>query len=175
VIGYVLATIALIPVTPLLLIGTAQLGILQTIGLTMLSATIGATVSFFVAHYFGQMLHHTKPVERLYQFVSKYDTALSDRGVQYTALLRLSLLFPFGALNYALGLSRISYVHFIIGTIVGIFPAVVVYAVLGGAFFSQNPLIGIIAALGCLGALFISMRHSVRYMRTADVEDGEEI
>ena len=52
-----------------------------------------------------------------------YYRSLDRHGIVTVVLLHFMLVVPFVGINYALGLTRIRYRDFIIGTVVGLFPA----------------------------------------------------
>ena len=46
-------------------------------------------------------------------------------------LMRLSIIFPYDALGYASGLTKIKYRDFILGTMLGILPEMTLYSFMG--------------------------------------------
>ena len=70
---------------------------------TVLGATIGACGAFWVARIMGRGF-----VEKLAKGKLKtFDDSAAEHGIQVMLFLRLVPLFPFNALNYAAGLSKI--------------------------------------------------------------------
>ena len=65
-----------------------------------------------------------KPLENL-------DQAVASEGLKIVLLLRLSAIFPFTFLNYALGLTKISFKDFLLASIIGMFPGTLLYVYLG--------------------------------------------
>ena len=63
-------------------------------------------------------------------------------------LLRLSPLFPFSLLNYVLGLTKVSFRDYVLGSWLGMFPATVLYVYLGSLVTSLGDLSGSRSASG---------------------------
>jgi uncharacterized membrane protein YdjX (TVP38/TMEM64 family) len=54
-------------------------------------------------------------------------------GFKIVLLLRLSPVFPFNFLNYALGLTRVSFGHYALASLIGMIPAGLMYVYFGSA------------------------------------------
>ena len=59
------------------------------------------------------------------------DEAIGREGAKIVFLLRLSPLFPFNFLNYALGLTRVKFWPYVFVSWIGMLPATVLYVYLG--------------------------------------------
>jgi uncharacterized membrane protein YdjX (TVP38/TMEM64 family) len=59
------------------------------------------------------------------------DAAVAERGFRVVLLLRLSPLFPFNLLNYALGLTRVRPRDYVLASFLGMLPGTVLYVYLG--------------------------------------------
>lgn len=66
------------------------------------------------------------------------DDAVGRQGFKIVALLRLSPLFPFNLLNYALGLTRVRLRDFVLASWLGMLPGTVLYVYLGSLLTSVN-------------------------------------
>jgi len=96
---------------------------------TVLGATIGACGAFWVARIMGRGF-----VEKLAKGKLKtFDDSAAEHGIQVMLFLRLVPLFPFNVLNYAAGLSKIRFMDYLIGTLVGIIPGTFAYVYLGSS------------------------------------------
>ena len=62
-----------------------------------------------------------------------FDDSAAEHGIQVMLFLRLVPLFPFNVLNYAAGLSKIRFMDYLIGTLVGIIPGTFAYVYLGSS------------------------------------------
>lgn len=70
------------------------------------------------------------------------DDAVSDSGFRVVFLLRLSPVFPFNLLNYALGLTRVRLRDFALASFVGMLPGTFLYVYLGSAVTNVAELVG---------------------------------
>ncbi len=68
------------------------------------------------------------------------DAAIGRNGFKIVSLLRLSPVFPFNLLNYALGLTRVGFRDFVLGSFVGMLPGTILYVYLGSLVTSVSAL-----------------------------------
>jgi uncharacterized membrane protein YdjX (TVP38/TMEM64 family) len=128
VIGYVIGTIALVPGSLLTLAAGALFGITRGTVLAFVSATLGASLAFLISRYLAR-----GEVERRLAGDQRFlaiDRAIREQGRTIVLLLRLSPLFPFNLLNYALGLTQVRLVDFVIASI-GMLPGTLLYVYCG--------------------------------------------
>ncbi len=126
--GYVLATLAFVPGSLLTLAAGAVFGLWQGTALVLAAATTGATLAFLVARYVARSSVERR-VARNPRF-GAIDRAVAAEGRKVVFLLRLSPLFPFNLLNYALGLTRVSFLDYFLASI-GMLPGTFLYVYLG--------------------------------------------
>ena len=69
------------------------------------------------------------------------DEAVGREGFKIVALLRLSPLFPFSVLNYALGLTRVRLRDFVLASWLGMLPGTALYVYLGSLFTNVGDLL----------------------------------
>jgi uncharacterized membrane protein YdjX (TVP38/TMEM64 family) len=125
---YVVACVLAIPGSILTLAAGAIFGIGLGVALAFGGALLGSTAAFVVARYAARGL-----VERRLGTdprVASLDQAIAGRGRLIVFLLRLSPVFPFSLLNYALGLTKVSLVDYVIGG-VGMLPGTLLYVYYG--------------------------------------------
>lgn len=103
--GYAIATVALVPGSLLTLAAGAVFGLGKGVVTVFLGATIGATMAFLISRYVARSWVEQR-LERHQRF-TVIDAAIGEQGLKIVALLRLSPVFPFNMLNYALGLTRV--------------------------------------------------------------------
>ena len=103
--GYALATVAFVPGSLLTLAAGAIFGLVKGTALVFVAATLGASVAFLVARYRRSRTDRTAP-GRATSDSPPIDRAVAAEGRKIVLLLRLSPVFPFNLLNYALGLTR---------------------------------------------------------------------
>ena len=131
--GYITATVAFIPGSILTLAAGAIFGLVQGTAIVFVGATLGASAAFLVARYGAR-----SAIERRLQGQSKFeviDHAVGREGLKIVFLLRLSPVFPFNLLNYALGLTRVRFRDYFIAS-VGMLPASFLYVYYGKALGS---------------------------------------
>lgn len=126
---YTLATIFFLPGSIITLAGGALFGPVWGTLYNLLGATLGATISFWIARYLGADWVDAKTGGRLKQLKQ----GVEGEGWKFVAFVRLVPLFPFNALNYALGLTRISSWHYVIASFIFMLPGGFAYTYLGYA------------------------------------------
>ena len=126
--GYAVAVVAFVPGSLLTLAGGATFGLVRGVAYVWLAATLGAVLAFLVAR------HLARPwVEQRVAADSRFaaiDGAIASQGGRIVFLLRLSPLFPFSLLNYALGLTRVRFRDYTIASL-GMLPGTVLYVYYG--------------------------------------------
>ncbi|MFP2905095.1 TVP38/TMEM64 family protein [Pyxidicoccus sp. 3LFB2] len=125
---YSVATLLLLPTTPFTVVAGVLYGPWGGGALLLLLSLGVDLVAFYVARF------ARGPFEGMrdrFPGLARLDEALGEGGFGAVCLLRLSPLAPYGVLNYALGLTRVSPAAFLAGTAVGSLPATVLFLVLG--------------------------------------------
>jgi uncharacterized membrane protein YdjX (TVP38/TMEM64 family) len=125
---YALATVLFIPGSILTLAGGALFGWASGVVYVFLAAVLGSSLAFLIARYGArgwveQKLGSSPRFEAL-------DRAVGDQGLKITFLLRLSPVFPFNFLNYALGLTRVGLRDYVVAS-VGMLPSTFLYVYSG--------------------------------------------
>jgi uncharacterized membrane protein YdjX (TVP38/TMEM64 family) len=148
-IAYLVATVLLVPGSLLTLAAGALFGIARGAALVMVAATAGASAAFLIARY----LARERVAQRMQQYprFAAIDRAIGASGWKIVVLLRLSPLFPFNLLNYALGLTGVRFVEYLAACL-AMLPGTLLYVYYGRV-------IGDVAALAA-GA---GVRHGAAY------------
>ncbi len=126
---YALATVLFLPGSVLTLAGGALFGPVWGTLYNLTGATIGATLAFLVARYLASDWVEQKSGGRLKQLKE----GVEKEGWRFVAFVRLVPLFPFNLLNYALGLTRIKFLHYLVASYICMLPGAVAYTYLGYA------------------------------------------
>ena len=126
--GYVLATVAFVPGSVLTLGAGAIFGLGQGVVLVFIGATLGASAAFLVSRYVARTAIERR-LARNPRFTA-IDRAVEAEGRRIVFLLRLSPVFPFNLLNYALGLTRIRFRDFLVASL-GMLPGTELYVYYG--------------------------------------------
>ncbi len=127
--AYALATVLFLPGSVLTLAGGALFGPVWGTLYNLTGATIGAGLAFLVARYLASDWVEQKSGGRLKQLKE----GVEKEGWRFVAFVRLVPLFPFNLLNYALGLTRIKFLHYLAASYICMLPGAVAYTYLGYA------------------------------------------
>lgn len=126
---YALAAVLFLPGSVLTLAGGALFGPLWGTLWNLTGATLGAAIAFLIARYFGADWVARRAGPRL----ARLNDGVSAEGWRFVAFTRLVPVFPFNLLNYALGLTRIPFVAYILATWIFMLPGALAYTWLGHA------------------------------------------
>ncbi|WP_144416084.1 TVP38/TMEM64 family protein [Calothrix sp. 336/3] len=125
---YILATVAFLPGSILTLGAGVVFGVVWGSLYVFLGATLGATAAFLVGRYLARNWVSQKIAGN-----SKFaaiDTAVGREGFKIVLLTRLSPIFPFNLLNYALGITGVSLKDYFLASI-GMLPGTIMYVYIG--------------------------------------------
>lgn len=126
---YALATVLFLPGSILTLAGGALFGPFFGTFYSLTGASIGATLAFLVARYLASDWVRRKAGDKLTKMIN----GVEEEGWKFVAFTRLVPLFPFNLLNYALGLTRINFLHYVVTTYICMLPGAFAYTWLGYA------------------------------------------
>ena len=126
---YAVATVLFLPGAVLTLAGGALFGPLWGTLWNLTGATVGAALAFLIARHLGADWVARRAGPRL----QRLNEGVASEGWRFVAFVRLVPLFPFNLLNYALGLTRISFVTYLLATWVFMLPGAFAYTWLGHA------------------------------------------
>jgi uncharacterized membrane protein YdjX (TVP38/TMEM64 family) len=126
---YAIGTVFFLPGSLLTLLGGALFGPYWGTFYNLTAATLGAMLSFLVARYLAADWVSKKVGGKMKQLIS----GVENEGWRFVAFTRLVPLFPFNLLNYALGLTRISFSQYSIATYICMLPGAIAYTYLGYA------------------------------------------
>lgn len=126
---YAVATVLFLPGAVLTLAGGALFGPLWGTLWNLTGATLGAALAFLISRHLGADWVARRAGPRL----QRLNEGVASEGWRFVAFVRLVPLFPFNLLNYALGLTRISFVTYLLSTWVFMLPGAFAYTWLGHA------------------------------------------
>jgi len=129
---YLVATVALVPGSLLTLGAGVLFGLLWGSLVVFVGATLGSLAAFLVGRYGLRDRVHQRWIAGDERFQA-IDRAISQQGFKIVLLMRLSPLFPFNALNYMLGLTRVSVWDYLLASI-GMLPGTIAYVYIGVSF-----------------------------------------
>ncbi|GJD77801.1 TVP38/TMEM64 family protein [Methylobacterium gregans] len=150
---FLLATLLVIPCTPLTIAGAVAFG-WWAMPIVLASATAGSLLAFLAARSVLQ-----GPVRRIIDRRPAWKAtaeAVGDGDWRLLLLMRLSPFVPFNAQNYALGITDVGIGAFLLSTVLGMLPGTVVciyLGVIGRAAGSEDPVHWISLGLGLVATL----------------------
>ena len=156
---YVVCTLLLVPRT-ILTVGAGFLfGPLQGLLWALLAINLGATLAFWLGRHLARGIVERRT--RDHGRIQALDRAVARDGWRIVALTRLTPVFPYSLLNYAYGLTKVSWHQFALGSFAGMFPGTLMLVILGtftdfAAERSDHPqglLVNILYATGVAGKL----------------------
>ncbi len=126
---YVIATVLFLPGSILTLGAGALFGVAKGFPAVWIGATIGACAAFLVGRTLARGWVARK-VEGNPKFAA-IEEAVGREGFKIVLLLRLSPVFPFNLLNYALGLTKVSFGQYALASFIGMIPGGLMYVYIG--------------------------------------------
>jgi uncharacterized membrane protein YdjX (TVP38/TMEM64 family) len=133
ILGYAVAAVAFVPGSLLTLAAGVIFGLAKGTVFTLIGATLGASGSFLIARYVARG-RIEKKIAGNARFAA-IDQAVGREGFKIVALLRLSPVFPFNLLNYALGLTKVPFLHYF-AACAAMLPGTLLYVYYGKALGS---------------------------------------
>lgn len=129
-------------------------GFLVGFFLTLLGLFFSASFAFYVSRNLGHGFVNRITIGKLLNA----NRSTKHYGLKLVFIMRLSTVFPYDVLSYAVGLTNINYKDFILGSVLGAAPEMLVYSYLGHntiGDLSKNIFIPIITliAMSLLGRL----------------------
>ena len=180
--GYAAAVVAFVPGSILTLAAGAIFGLVEGTLYVFAAAVLGSTGAFLVARH-GARAAVERRIEGDARFAA-IDRAVGQEGRKIVFLLRLSPVFPFNLLNYALGLTKVGVVDYVIAS-VGMIPGTVLYvyggkaigdvaALAGGAQIERSLADWIVIGVGLVATLVATLYVTKIARRALDEATGGE-
>ena len=126
---YIAACVAMLPASILTIGGGTLFGLVEGSVYVSIAATLGATAAFLVGRYLARDWV-TRKIGKRPAFAA-IDQAVAEEGWKIVLLTRLCPIFPFFLMNYAYGLTRVSFRHYFFATWVGIIPGTILFVYIG--------------------------------------------
>jgi uncharacterized membrane protein YdjX (TVP38/TMEM64 family) len=122
---YIVATVLMLPGLILTITAGFIFGLVAGVALVSVSSVLGATAAFLL----GRSLAREAIAGRVSAWprFAALDRAIEGRGFLIVLLVRLSPVFPFNLLNYALGLTGVKLRHYVLASWIGMLPATILY------------------------------------------------
>jgi uncharacterized membrane protein YdjX (TVP38/TMEM64 family) len=158
ILAKIIGAIILFPGAPLTLLAGATLGIFWGTIISIIGNTLGAIAAFLVARYCLRN-YVTKKIYNKYPKIEKYEGKFFKNGFMTVIFLRLIPLFPFNALNYILGVSRVSFKDYALGTFFGIIPGTLAFVYFGESLSMLSPFHIAMSVLAIAGLTYIGKHY----------------
>jgi uncharacterized membrane protein YdjX (TVP38/TMEM64 family) len=171
---YAAATVLLLPAFLLTLGAGAVYGVVQGTVLVSIGATLGAAAAFLAGRYVARdwVAQRIAGDARF----TALDDAVARDGWKIVGLTRLSPAIPFVLQNYAYGLTRVPFRHYLLASWIGMTPGILLYvylgslagdlASLGGSARARTPAEWVFYAVGLLATVAVTV-YVTRLARTA--------
>jgi uncharacterized membrane protein YdjX (TVP38/TMEM64 family)/rhodanese-related sulfurtransferase len=174
---FAVGTLAIVPGLIFALAGGALFGPVWGSLWNLVGATIGSTLAFLIARYLAGDLVTRKAGGLLGRLIDGVDA----EGWRFVAFVRLVPLFPFNLSNYALGLTRIPLLQYVITSFICMLPGAVAYTWLGyagrGVLAGEADAVryglfglGLMAAIAVLPRLITRLRARFSWIDVADLK-----
>jgi len=137
--AYILATLFLLPGSILTAGAGFAYGPVRGTLLVSPVSVLAATLAFVLGRTFARNWV-SRRMEQHPRFAA-INEAIGESGSKIVFLLRLSPIFPFNVLNYALGLTRVSLRDYIIASLLGMLPGTFLYVYLGSLVTNASELL----------------------------------
>jgi uncharacterized membrane protein YdjX (TVP38/TMEM64 family) len=128
---YVVACVFLLPGSIITLGAGFTFGLMRGLLAVMAGSVLGAAAAFLLGRTVARHWVERKvSTNRVFRAV---DEAVGREGFKIVLLTRLSPIFPFNLLNYAFGVTKVSFRDYFLASWLGMFPGTVMYVYLGTA------------------------------------------
>jgi uncharacterized membrane protein YdjX (TVP38/TMEM64 family) len=173
VIAYVVCCVLLIPALALTLGAGAIFGFAKGIIIVQIGATLGATAAFLLGRTVFRRYVEARIVSN--PKMAAVDRAIAREGTKIMVLMRLSGFPPFTWINYALGLTAVGVVPYLLTTFFGIIPGTMAFTYAGAAGAEAltgrgNRIALIVTAIGGVLVIAYIARIAANAIRRAGIE-----
>jgi uncharacterized membrane protein YdjX (TVP38/TMEM64 family) len=134
VVIYIVACVIFLPGSILTLGAGFLFGPIQGTITVSIGSTLGACAAFLVGRTIARDWIAQK-VSGNAKFAA-IDEAVGKQGFKMVLLTRLSPIFPFNLLNYAFGVTKVKFRHYLLASWIGMLPGTIMFVYLGSAFKS---------------------------------------
>ena len=148
---YTVATLLILPSTPLNLTGGAIFGVWWGTLWTTIAALVAAIAAFAFTRTVGRSLVTKKFAGRW----NAVDAEIRQGGLFYIFAIRLLPIVPYGIVNFVAGLTSIEFKDYVIGTLLGTVPGVLPFVMMGAGItqLSRGNILPLMCAFALTGML----------------------
>lgn len=183
ILGYAVAVIGFVPGSVLTLASGAIFGLAEGTLYVFVAAVLGSTGAFLIARH-GARAAVERRIEGDARFAA-IDRAVGREGRKIVFLLRLSPVFPFNLLNYALGLTQVRLADYVVASL-GMLPGTLLYvytgkvigdvaAVAGGVETEAGTADWVVRGVGLLATAVVTFYITRIARRALDAATDEDV
>jgi len=158
----VLHSVTFVPAEVITISDVVIFGPVLGVAYAWIGAMLGAYLSYFLARWFGRPIVNRFVPKRL---IDRFDTFFASEGLKGVFILRLIPLVSFNALNYASGLTRMTFWDFTWTIGLGILPMEIIISILYQSAVGQKyAVIGLtIVGIALLAGLVLRSKLRKKY------------
>ncbi|HSJ37003.1 MAG TPA: TVP38/TMEM64 family protein [Planococcus sp. (in: firmicutes)] len=135
IVVYTIRPLVFFPASVLSIAGGLAFGAWMGTVYTIIGATLGAMLSFYVAKTVGKSLVKKDWTGN----AGKIQAQMEQNGFLYVLLFRLIPVINFDLISYMAAIAKVRFTSFALATLIGIIPGTFAYNFLGSSFVSGNP------------------------------------
>lgn len=124
---YIICSLSFVPRSAMSIVGGFVFGVTLGAVYSLVSSYIAASLSFLIARYLGKEWIDKNTSGKFL----KVKEGVESLGWKFVAMSRLLPVLPFSMLNYAFGLTRVSFSVYIVNTMIFIIPICLMYSMIG--------------------------------------------
>ncbi len=132
---YIIVTIFL-PSTPLMILSGILFGFYNGLLYTVLAGFINSVIVFAASRQLGKDFIENLLSKKYLSKIERYNKRLEGGAISDLVILRILPIMPFNVLNIAMGVSKIKFKDYCIGTLIGLAPSNI-FSVYAGAFLTK--------------------------------------
>lgn len=118
---FVFAALLLLPVAPVVMLAGLMFGLLKGLLLIWVAGFVSSTLAFWCGRTIARPVVERRV--RHHNTLAMLDRAITNNGTAVVLLARLSVVIPFGPLNYSLSLTGLKFRNFVLATNIGMIPS----------------------------------------------------
>lgn len=158
---FALVPLTLFPDSILAIGGGVVFGLFKGYIYTLIGALIGATISFYISRKLGRAFVKKLTKEKL----DNIEELINSKGFFIVLILRLVPLFPFDIISYGSGLTSIKYKDFLLATIIGTIPGILVFTNIGAQSVNIGSNSFYISIMGLILLVLLSLILKNKFLR----------
>jgi uncharacterized membrane protein YdjX (TVP38/TMEM64 family) len=127
------------PTTPMMAIAGIFFGFWEGFVYSSVAGLISALFMFVLARILGKaFVDRYLESRKSLELIEKYDEKMARHGTLTVMILRIMPIMPFNVLNLIIGISKVSFKDYIVGTIIGLVPSTILAVYFGSLFLTET-------------------------------------